>query len=277
MKNTLTVAALVAIVASVAFGQTPPVTPPPPAGHGQIGMGFQGGTLNVQSTIGKPYSAEQVTEHTQTLADGTHITQKPRTEKLYRDSQGRTRRERPIFAPPKLEAELPPIVEITDPVEGYKYTLDTQNRVAHRQKLNVRTPSAATPIQAAPRTVTPKPQTVHREGMTTTFEPLGTEQIEGVTAEGVRSTTVIEVGAQGNDAPMTTTQEHWYSPQVAHDVLTKTTDPRNGDITIRLTNIMVAEPDPTLFQVPAGYEIVDETGHFEIKYTYTTPPVIQQP
>jgi hypothetical protein len=40
-------------------------------------------------------------------------------------------------------------------------------------------------------------------------------------------------------------------------VLTRTSDPRRGESTTKLTNISRAEPDPSLFQPPAGYEIVD--------------------
>src|SRR5271154_3901401 len=38
-----------------------------------------------------PYSAVQESSTVQTLADGTHISHKPAIQKIYRDSQGRTR------------------------------------------------------------------------------------------------------------------------------------------------------------------------------------------
>jgi hypothetical protein len=40
-------------------------------------------------------------------------------------------------------------------------------------------------------------------------------------------------------------------------VMTKTSDPRSGEATMKLTNISRTEPDASLFQPPAGYEIVD--------------------
>jgi hypothetical protein len=41
--------------------------------------------------------------------------------------------------------------------------------------------------------------------------------------------------------------------------MTRRSDPRTGDTTYRLTNIVRAEPDPALFQVPPGFT-VRETG-----------------
>jgi len=40
-------------------------------------------------------------------------------------------------------------------------------------------------------------------------------------------------------------------------VLSKNSDPRSGESTTRLTNISRAEPDPSLFQIPADYEVVE--------------------
>jgi hypothetical protein len=42
-------------------------------------------------------------------------------------------------------------------------------------------------------------------------------------------------------------------------VMTHHIDPRLGESSYRLTNIVRGEPDPSLFQVPAGFT-VKETG-----------------
>ncbi len=80
---------------------------------------------------GAPYSAQRVTEHVLTAADGTRFTTNTQLEKLYRDSQGRTRTERPLAMGPNAP-DAPLLVEISDPVANVGYTLDTQNKVAHR-------------------------------------------------------------------------------------------------------------------------------------------------
>ena len=66
------------------------------------GGGFSGSAtfgpphLVMPPITGAPYSGEDVLERVQTLADGTHVTQKDTLRKVYRDSQGRTRSERPL-------------------------------------------------------------------------------------------------------------------------------------------------------------------------------------
>jgi hypothetical protein len=97
-------------------------------------------------------------------------------------------------------------------------------------------------------------QTVRPEVVT---EQLSAQSIEGVLAEGTRTTTTYPIGSVGNDRPVTTTNEIWTSRELGMPVLTKMSDPRSGVTTMRLFNISRAEPDASLFQPPAGYEIVD--------------------
>jgi hypothetical protein len=87
-------------------------------------------------------------------------------------------------------------------------------------------------------------------------EPIGQQMVEGVLCDGTRSVATIAPGAIGNDKPIQTVNERWYSPELKTTVRTVRTDPRTGDETFRLTNIRRGEPDPALFQVPAGYQIV---------------------
>src|SRR3984957_1860209 len=103
---------------------------------------------------GAPYSGEQVNETVQTLADGTHITQTMPATKVYRDSFGRTRTEREMFRGPvgfgHNVPDAPIVIEIIDPVAQSRYTLDAQNKVAHRQELGASRPEkiAATTVSA---------------------------------------------------------------------------------------------------------------------------------
>ena len=86
-------------------------------------------------------------------------------------------------------------------------------------------------------------------------EDLGEQVIEGVTAKGTRTTTVIPAGAIGNEQPITVTSEEWLSPDLKVLVMTKHADPRSGETTYRLTGITRGEPDPSLFDLPAGVTI----------------------
>jgi TonB family protein len=86
-------------------------------------------------------------------------------------------------------------------------------------------------------------------------ERLNNQIIEGIECEGTRKVTIIPVGAIGNDRPIETVSETWYSPELGIMILSKRSDPRFGESTYRVTNINRAEPESALFQVPPSYTI----------------------
>jgi len=95
-----------------------------------------------------------------------------------------------------------------------------------------------------------------------TKESLGKQSFDGVEAEGTRTTVTIPAGAVGNERAILITSERWYSAELQMVVMTKHTDPRFGETSYRLTNITRAEPDRSLFEVPAGFTITPG-GPFE--------------
>jgi len=86
-------------------------------------------------------------------------------------------------------------------------------------------------------------------------EDLGQQNIEGVTATGSRMTTTIPAGAIGNLQPIRVVLEQWVSSDLQVLVLTRHSDPRSGETTYRLQNIVRADPDRSLFSVPADYTL----------------------
>jgi hypothetical protein len=95
-------------------------------------------------------------------------------------------------------------------------------------------------------------------------EDLGSQTMEGVLVSGVRTTHTIPAGQIGNERPITIVTEIWTSPDLKTVVFSKRSDPRMGEQTFRLTNIARAEPDPSLFTVPADFKIVE--GPQPIRY-----------
>jgi hypothetical protein len=93
-------------------------------------------------------------------------------------------------------------------------------------------------------------------------ESLGTRMIEGVQAEGTRTTITIPAGQIGNERPIETVSETWFSPELKMDVMTKRNDPRFGETTFQLNNIQRIEPLMSLFQPPADYTLVEEPAPF---------------
>lgn len=210
---------------------------------------------------GAPYSGEEVVESSQALNDGTRLTRTIPQQRVCRDGQGRTRVERPILRPspvgPAVDAAR--IVEITDPVANIQYVLDTQNRVAHSS-------AVGTPPPAAGR-ARPALQGLAQAHLPPGMESLGEQTIDGVVAEGIRTTQTIPAGVQGYDRDIVVTTDTWTSPELRITMLRKTTDPRYGESTFRIRNFSRAEPDMTLFLPPADYAIKEETGPFSITYS----------
>jgi len=98
---------------------------------------------------------------------------------------------------------------------------------------------------------------VEERGQVST-EDLGSQTMEGVLVKGRRTTHTIPAGQIGNEAPITIVSEAWTSPDLKTVVYSKRSDPRIGEQTFRLTNIVRAEPSPSLFTVPADFRIVDD-------------------
>ena len=82
--------------------------------------------------------------------------------------------------------------------------------------------------------------------------------IEGLTVEGTRTTVTYPEGFFGNDRPITSTSDTWYSRDLNLTVLSETDDPRQGKSVTKLTNISRDEPDPALFQIPSDYTVEDQ-------------------
>jgi len=78
-------------------------------------------------------------------------------------------------------------------------------------------------------------------------ESLGSRDFGGVQADGTRVITTIAAGTAGNDRDIEITSETWFSKDLGVVVYSKRSDPRNGETTYQMTNIVRAEPDANLF------------------------------
>ncbi len=336
---------------------------------------------------GAPYSAEAVTETTQTLGDGNRISRKT-TAAVYRDSEGRTRRDQAVGAIGAWAAagDPPQTIFINDPVAGVNYILDPRSHTARKMtfhfdfnfgkgfgdvkvfefakpnagvlpdtlfRLNnlpampirkgdmIYPPAAkaagvqgpvtvrfvineAGEVESAQATdghpllqqaavdavkqwrfqpVTGSGKAIKRTGVITynfklngqekessasqneqaaapavtrhewVRESLGKQIIEGVEAEGTRSTMTIPANAIGNERPIQIVSEKWYSPELQTVVMSKHSDPRSGETVYRLANINRNEPARSLFEIPSDYKVKEglmAPGVRVMKYDKTT-------
>jgi hypothetical protein len=213
-------------------------------------IGFEAG-LGGNTVTGAPFTATISVQRTQTLADGNQINRST-TGTIARDSQGRVRREMTlaaIGAYATSDQGAPHVIFINDVVGGMQFILDPNRKIAHEVRLELRRHLQRSGMRDKHGDDSPK----NAGDVTTTS--LGTQTVNGVLAQGTRYTRTIPAGQIGNEKPIVITTERWYSPDLQLYVMTKTSDPVRGDSVRQLTNIQMGEPDPTLFQVPAGYAV----------------------
>jgi hypothetical protein len=237
-----------------------------------------------------PYSAEAVTETTQTLADGNRIARKS-TAQVYRDGEGRTRREMTLDGLGPWAAEQPhKTIFINDPVAGVHYVLEPDNKIARKMVLPQGIPGVSGGAFAVGASGGNVAFARRRVGAPAAgvgivrLEPTGPAQsrtetltrqvIEGVQADGTRIVTVIPAGQIGNEREIEIVSERWYSPELQTVVMcrrnlqtvvmSRRNDPRSGETVYRLTNLRLGEPPRELFEPPADYAVQEGGDHIRI-------------
>ena len=265
-----------ALLSAGSYAQNPEpdsAPPPPPDGHrrGPGGPGFGGpfgmellgfgGPHGGKTVTGAPFTASAVSESNRTLADGTKISQKVQST-LYRDAQGRVRKETTLPAIGPLTASGTPksLVFIRDPVAGTGYVLDANQKIAHKLPQH---PQKTAETNSTGSDTPGKSWGGHAGGANVSKESLGSQTINGIVAEGTRYTRTIPAGHMGNDKPVTIVSEEWYSPDLQIIVQSKRSDPFVGETTYNVTNIQRSAPAAGLFTVPSDYTVKDAPPRFE--------------
>jgi hypothetical protein len=91
------------------------------------------------------------------------------------------------------------------------------------------------------------------------IQDLGFSTLNGMQAKGTRITRTVPSPVSGTGKPVTVTDEVWYSEDLHMNLMEEHTDVRGGQQTVAILSIKRDEPAPALFEVPAGYRIVDMT------------------
>lgn len=199
-----------------------------------------------QPTTHHPYIIELEQKREQTLEDGTHIVQISH-QKRYRDSQGRTRVDYSLSSETGEFSRTN--ISVYDP--NGKTTLNWMIGDHMESTYNTNTmPGSVTadvPHQSFPSATQSRPKPLR------TNEQLGIQDVQGFACVATRSTTVYPVGMVGNDRPITSVYEHCVSNEFGLALSDKTVDPRSGTNTLTAVSISREEPNPSLFQPPAGF------------------------
>lgn len=246
---------------------------------------------------GAPYSGNAVTDTTQTLADGNRIVNHSSASVYRDgEGRERREQSLPNIGPFAAQGAPPMTIFISDPVAGVNYSLNPSNKTAIKmpvpqfssmppmppgapgapmppmppmppgaqagvivQRFAVAGGSATTSIVGPPGP--PNVMIYRNSGALATNPPdvqqLGTKVVEGVQADGTRTTLTIPAGQIGNDNPIQIVDEVWRSPELQVIVHSEHSDPRMGTTVYSLKNISRSDPSPALFQVPADYTLTD--------------------
>ena len=258
--------ALGLVAAAAAQADSAPAEPPPPPGggtmvHGQ-GPGAAGNVMYLglgegKQVKGAPMSGDFVVNRDTTLADGTHIHNVSQT-KMYRDAEGRVRREIGIdLNMPATGAVKHTMIVIIDPVGGYRYMLNPGNKTARQMPLRS---SGHNKGDEAPEEAEAPGEHVRRhmaiaDSTSVKTEDLGMKAVNGIQAQGTRVTRTIAAGEIGNDKPIQVVTERWVSVELQVPLLVTHNDPLMGIVTSTLTNLTRGDQDSSLFQVPPEYKL----------------------
>lgn len=222
-----------------------------------------GGLLDNTLVKNQPLTADFESETVRILANGTSTRRRVAT-KVYRDKDGRTRREQIVYPngiTPAISAE--PIISIYDPVSRFGYSINPQTRTAERRKLPLDLLPGAPLDNKIPQSIEIFRNDQSQPGTTAqkyTLEtpilvPLGKQTITGVQADGWRVTIKIPAGALGNAIPIESVYEMWLALDLGMMIKLSAKNPVSGEHTLLLKSIIHTEQSRSLFEVPAGYTL----------------------
>jgi len=210
-------------------------------------------SIDVPPKAGAPFTLTLETEWVKQLSDGgtTTLVNKRR---IARDALGRVYQERWALVPKNDHRvqSIMSMIQIFDPLAHTRYDcflLEETNTC----ELLTYTRSASNIYKPMSPPTGPLPG----DQGSAIHEDLGKRFIAGVETEGTHDTLIYNPGVYGNDRKMTVENEFWWSAQMGLNLLSIKTDPRIGKQTFTVTELAEGDPDPSLFQLPAGFKVVD--------------------
>jgi hypothetical protein len=210
-------------------------------------------SIYIPPLLNAPFTAVVHTEWAKPISDGGAITL-VNQRRIARDIQGRIYQERWFLVP--KDGDIKSVMNLIQIVEPAAHLWYNCGMLANNpQRCEIETYTNAPMSTYSPATGTSGPLPNNRGFQT--HDNLGGQQIEGIQTIGTRDSTTYNPGAIGNDRPFTVSREFWQAPSLGVNLLSKLSDPRIGTQTFTLTDIQLGEPDPKLFELPAGYATVD--------------------
>ncbi len=235
---------LSASLAPVCLGQTAPMPPD------YRGVTERVGGIFLTPAPGAPFTASVNIVSKKVLPDGESSVQTT-IEHIARDSSGRIYNERRAMVAAPLQGD-PQLLSghIYDPTTHLNTFLNPFTHLAHQQIFERPTPPPNQPAPSLGR---------HDGGELTTVTDLGDQTVDATQLHGTRKVWTVPATVSGTGKPITITDEYWYSPALSVYLILKHEDPRTGEQIVAVQDVSQKEPDPSQFQIPARFRIVDET------------------
>jgi hypothetical protein len=203
----------------------------------------------VSTAPGKPYQAKQVKTIVIYGSDETKQTVVTKSN-LFRDSKGRVRQERFYDGTDYPLESVPNDIWIDDNC-GSSIILSPASQTAKIQKMSL-------PAQVSDQPVCREVdlQNPPDAGPAGKFEDLGHKSIDGVEIRGERVSYYSSAQAKQAGAPPVRVYENWCSiPLETRMGAYILNDKPKREVTIVISDIKQVEPDPSLFEIPAGFKI----------------------
>ena len=245
-----------------AMGQEP--TPQDPQRKVTIVHTHDGGATEVLQSItvppkaGAPFTLTLETEWVKQLYDGGTSTLVNK-RRIARDAAGRVYQERWALVPKNNHRvqSIMSMIQIFDPLAHTRHDCFLLEKTNVCELLNY-TRSTSNIYKPMSPATGPLPG----DQGSAIHEDLGKRFIDGVETEGTHDILIYNAGVFGNDRKVTVENEFWWSPQLGLNLSSIKNDPRIGKQTFTVTEVVQGDPDPSLFQLPAGFEVVDrrQTG-----------------
>lgn len=197
-----------------------------------------------------PFSLTLETEWTRPLDNGGHFTV-VNSRPIKRDSVGRVYMERWLLTP--KGSKIPSMmswIQIADPVAHTLYQCNARTKICDVLLLR-----DTTKVRFQPDLFKSGPLPDGKG--TRTHDDLGLTTFAGVNVHYYRDTTTLNIGVLGNDSPMSTVREYRFSPELGINLTSVLEAPQVGRQSFTATNITTTEPDPSWFQPPQGYRVID--------------------
>ena len=215
-----------------------------------------GGTSESMESIfiapkpGAPFGFTLHTEWIRPLGNGGTVTL-TNERHIVRDGRGRIYQERWVLVPKGgKQNSIMTTIQITDPEQHTWYNCITFTKVCDLYRYSLSSNDVFVPF-TAPTSSSPTGSSSHQH------QDLGVSTYEGENTHGYRETTTIEPGEMGNDKPMVSTREFWYAPRLAVNLLSTVDNPLSGKQVFTVEDLSISQPEPSYFQVPVDYKVVD--------------------